>query len=64
MKLAQNIYLYKFETRLSLKLDHLRSKTVSPGQIKAKLCEHSRGHIFEVHLIIMNLAENVCLEDF
>ena len=40
-------------SRSSLKLGHLISKTSSPG---------SRGHIFEV--IIMNLAQNVCLDDF
>ena len=38
------------------------SETRSPGQIREKPCGHSRGHIFEV--IIMNLAQNVCLDDF
>ena len=37
------------------------SETRSPGQIKRKPCWNSRGHIFEV--IIMNLAQNVCLDD-
>ena len=46
----------------SLKLDHLGSKTRSPGQIKGKPCKHPRGNIFEV--IIMNIAQNVCLDDF
>ena len=49
-------------SRSSLKLGHLISKTSSPGQIKGKPCSCSRGHIFEV--IIMNLAQNVCLDDF
>ena len=38
------------------------SETRSPGQIKGKSCSFSRGHIFEV--IIMNLAQNVCLAGF
>ena len=42
-------------SRSSLKLGHLISKTSSPGQIKG-------GHIFGV--IIRNLAQNVCLDDF
>ena len=46
----------------SLKLGHLISETRSPGQIKGKPCRCSKGHIFEV--IIMNLAQNVCLDDF
>ena len=49
-------------SRSSLKLGHLISETRSPGQLKGKLCRCSRGHIFEV--IIMNLAQNVCLYDF
>ena len=49
-------------SRSSLKLGHLISETSSPGQIKGKPCSCSRGHIFEV--IIMNLAQNVCLDDF
>ena len=51
-------------SRSSSKLGHLWSKTRSLGQIKKtkKLCEHSRGHIFEV--TIMNLAQNVCLDGF
>ena len=38
------------------------SKTRSPGQISRKPCEHSSGHSFEA--FIMNLAQNVCLDDF
>ena len=49
-------------SRSSLKLGHLISETSSPGQIKGKPCWCSRGHIFE--MIIMNLAQNVCLDDF
>ena len=48
-------------SRSSLKLGHLRSKTRSPGQISENLVNTS-GHIFEA--IIMNLAQNVCLDDF
>ena len=48
--------------RLSSKLGHLESKPRSPGQISRKPCKHSSGHIFEA--IIMNLAQNVCLDDF
>ena len=47
-------------SRSSLKLGHLIPKTSSPGQIKGNLVD-SRGHMFE---IIMNLAQNVCLDDF
>ena len=47
-------------SRSGLKLGHLGSKTRSPGQISR--FEHSTGHIFEA--IIMNLAQNVCLDDF
>ena len=49
-------------SRSSSKLGNLASKTRSLGQIKGKPCLHSRGHIFEV--IIMNFAQNVCLDDF
>ena len=44
------------------KLGHLESKTRSPGQISRKPFYHSSGHIFDA--IIMNLAQNVCLDDF
>ena len=44
-------------SRSSLKLEHLGSKTRSPGQISVK-SYHSSGHIFQA--IIMNLAQNVC----
>ena len=46
----------------SSELGHLGSKTRSPGQISGKHCYHSSGHIFQA--IIMNLAQNVCLDDF
>ena len=49
-------------SRSSLKLGYLISKISLPGQIKGKPCWCSRGHIFEV--VIMNLAQNVCLDDF
>ena len=45
----------------SSELGHLGSKTRSLNQITGKLCEHSKGHIFEV---MMNLAQNVCPDDF
>ena len=46
-------------SRSDSKLDHLGSKTRSPGLIKEKPCQHSGGHIFEA--VIMSLAQNVCL---
>ena len=46
----------------SSKLGHLGSKTRSPGQISGKTCNHSSGHIFQA--IIMNLAQNVCLDGY
>ena len=49
-------------SRSSLKLGYLISETRSPTQMKGKPCICSRGHIFEV--IIMNLAQNVCFDDF
>ena len=49
-------------SRSSSKLGHLELETRSPGQIKGKPCGHYRGLIFE--MIIMNLAQNVCLDDF
>ena len=48
-------------SRSSSKLGHLGSKTRSPGQISGK-SYHSSGYIFEA--IIMNLAQNFCLDDF
>ena len=48
-------------SRSSSKLEHLGSKTRSPGQISLK-SYHSSGHIFEA--IIMTLAQNVCLDEF
>ena len=49
-------------SRSSSKLEHLGSKTRSPGQISVKSCYHSSGLIFQA--IIMNLAQNVCLDEF
>ena len=49
-------------SRQTLKLGHLGSNTRSPGNFKGKLCLNSRGHNFEV--IIMNLAQIVCLDNF
>ena len=48
-------------SRSSLKLEHLGSKTRSPGTISVK-SYHSSGHIFQA--IIMNLAQIVCLDEF
>ena len=48
-------------SRSGLKRGHLGSKTRSPGQIGVK-SYHSSGHIFQA--IIMNLAQNVCLDEF
>ena len=48
-------------SRSSSKLGHL-GQTRSAGQIKRKPCQHSSGHIFEA--VIMNFAQNVCLDDF
>ena len=44
-------------------MGHLGSKTMSPGQIKGKHCFHSKGLIV-FYVIIMNIAQNVCLDDF
>ena len=49
-------------SRSSLKLEHLGSKTRSPGQISVKSSYHTSGHIFQA--VIMNLAQNVCLDEF
>ena len=49
-------------SRSSSKLEHLGSKTRSPGQIRVKSCYHSSSHIFQA--VIMNLAQNVCLDEF
>ena len=48
-------------SRSSSKLEHLVSKTRSPGQISVK-SYHSSGHIFQA--IIMNLTQYVCLDEF
>ena len=49
-------------SRSSLKLGHLISETSSPGQIKGNLIDALEVTFFEV--IIMNPAQNVCLDDF
>ena len=41
-------------------MGHVRSRTMSLGQILEKACVHSRGHIFSP--IIMKLGQNVCLD--
>ena len=45
---------------MSLKMDHVGSKTRSLGQIVGKPCVRSRGRIFS--LIIMKIDQNVCLD--
>ena len=47
------------KSQTNLKLDHVRSKTRSLGQILEKPCVRSRRHIFSP--IIMKLGQNVCL---
>ena len=47
------------ESRTSLKMGHVGSKTRLLGHILEKLCVLSRGHIFS--LIIMKPGQNVCL---
>ena len=42
-------------------MGHVRSKTMSLGQILEKTCVDSRGHIFNP--IIMKLGQNVCLNE-
>ena len=59
LKQSSWILLHMF---VLMKLGHLESKTRSPSQIKGKSCKHSSGHIFEA--TIMNLAQNICLDDF
>ena len=60
LNLAQNVCLD--DSRSSSKLEHLGSKTRSPGQISVKSFYHSSSHIFQA--IIMNLAQNVRLDEF
>ena len=48
------------ESRTSLKMGHVRSKTRLLGQILQKPCVCYRGHIFSP--IIMKLGQNVCLD--
>ena len=45
----------------SLNMDQPGSKTRSPGQIKGKLCKHSRGH--NVFTIFLLLSQNVNLNN-
>ena len=45
-------------SRSGSKLDHLGLKTRSPGQIKGKPSSHIFG------AVIMNLAQDVCLDEF
>ena len=42
-------------------MDHVGSKTRSPGQILEKPCVRSRGHIFSG--ILMKVGQDVCLDD-
>ena len=50
------------KSRTSLKMGHVRSKTMSlGGQISEKPYVHSRGHIFSP--IIMKHGQNVCLDE-
>ena len=46
---------------MSLKMDHVRSKTRSLGQNLEKPCVCSRGHIFSP--IIMKFGQNVCFDE-
>ena len=59
MKLSQNVCLD--ESRMSLKMGHMGSKTRSLGQILEKLCVCFRGQIFRP--IIMKLGQNVCVDE-
>ena len=49
-------------SRTSFNLDHVGSKTRSPGQMKEKPFGHSRGHNF--HQIFMKIDMHVFLDDF
>ena len=46
---------------MTLKMDHVRSKTRSLGQILDKHCVRSRGHIFSQ--ITLKLGQNLCLDE-
>jgi len=48
------------KSRLSLKLDHIGSKTRSLGQTIGTPCEHSRGQIFSP--ILMKFDQNEFLD--
>ena len=58
MKHGQNVCLD--ESRMSLKIGYVGSKTRSLGQMVEKLCVRSRGNIFSP--IIMKLDQYVCLD--
>ena len=58
MKLSKNICLDK--SQMSLKMDHVRSKTRLLANILGKPCAHYSGSIFSP--LIMKLCQNVCLE--
>ena len=49
------------KSRTNLKMGHVRSKTMSPGQMLEKPCVNSRGHIFSP--IIMKLGQNNFLDE-
>ena len=49
-------------SRSDLKLGYMGSKIGHQAKSKENLVKHSSGHIFEA--IIMNLAQNVCLDEF
>ena len=49
------------KSQTSLKMDHVRSKTRSLGQISEKPYVHSRGHTLSP--IIMKCGQNVCLDE-
>ena len=60
MNLAQNVCHDDF--RLSLKLGHLESKTSSLGQSKKDIVNTIEVTVFEA--IIINFAQNICLDNF
>ena len=49
------------KSQMSLKMDHVSSKTKSLGQMLKKPCVHDRDHIFS--LIIMKLDQHVFLHE-
>ena len=50
------------KSRSISKLGHLGLKTRSPGQIKENIVSTLEVPFFQT--IVMNLAQNVCLDDF